>query len=253
MVARIRRTRARIAGDTEATRLAATLGQVVREARRAGRLRLVDVARRVGISPSWLSDIERGQGLGAPLQTWVALGVALQRPLAVGFSRPLDSAGAAGPVDAGHLEIQEAVLRLARATNRPGTFELPTRPTDPRRSTDVGIRDPRRHLRILVECWNTFGDLGAATRATSRKAADARMTWPNERVATVWVVRASAANRRLLARFPHIVEAAFKGSSRQWLQALTDPDIEPPHDPGLVWFDPGKGRLTEHRRARMRP
>jgi hypothetical protein len=79
----------------------------------------------------------------------------------------------------------------------------------PARSTDVGLNDARSHTRIHVECWNTFGDLGAAVRATNRKVAEAAATWPDDRIATVWVVRASAANRALLARFPHIIDAAF--------------------------------------------
>jgi hypothetical protein len=37
----------------------------------------------------------------------------------------------------------------------------------------------------------------------------------------VWVVRPSAANRRLLARYPEIFRSAFPGSSRAWVAALT--------------------------------
>ena len=114
------------------------------------------------MSRARLSQIERGEGAGTPLRAWVALGIALERPLAVSFSRPLDAPR--GTVDAGHLEIQEHVLGLARATGRHGTFELPTRPTDPSRWTDVGIRDERHRVLIQTECWNTFGDLGAAPR-----------------------------------------------------------------------------------------
>jgi hypothetical protein len=163
-----------------------------------------------------------------------------------------------GPVDGGHLEIQEHVLGLASATGRHGTFELPTRPADPTRSTDVGIRDDRHRVLIQTECWNTFGDVGAAVRATNRKsveaAAHAIATTAGDaepyRVATVWVVRASATNRALVARYPHIIDAAFPGSSRRWVATLTRGE-PPPTDPGLVWYDPGPRRLTEHRRATM--
>lgn len=211
------------------------------------RITLRALAKRVGISTTRLSEIERGLGGGAPIATWVSLGIALERPLAVSLSKALGELRT--PVDAGHLEIQEYVLALAKTTGRHGMFELPTRPSDPTRSTDVGIRDVRHRARILAECWNTFGDLGAAVRATHRKAAEAAATWPAERVTTVWIVRASTANRRLLARYPHILAAAFPGSSRRWVQALTNGDAEPPAEPGLVWFDPATGRLIEHRRA----
>ncbi|MGP1675106.1 MAG: hypothetical protein ACTS8Z_07830, partial [Candidatus Limnocylindrales bacterium] len=123
-----------------------------------------------------------------------------------------------------------------------------SRPIDPARSTDVGIRDSGHHVRILAECWNTFGDLGAAVRATNRKTAEAAATWPQERIATVWIVSASATNRRLLARYPHILAAAFPGSSQRWVRALAG-GAAPPTEPGLVWFDPSTGRLTAHRRA----
>lgn len=205
------------------------------------------LAARVRISAARLSELERGLGARAPLETWIAIGVALGRPLAVSLTRPLGEPRD-GPRDAGHLEIQEHLLALSHATGRHGTFELPTRPTDPNRSTDVGLRDPALRLRILAECWNTFGDLGAAARATARKSAEARATWPADRIATVWVVRASATNRALLSRYPGILGAAFPGSSRRWVAALTTGAV-PPDDPGIVWFDAAAGRLVERRRS----
>lgn len=244
---RMSRTQVEIAGHREATAIAATLGGQVRGARRARGMTLTGLAARTGIGRTRLSEIERGHGARAPLEAWVVIGIALDRPLAASLSRPLGAAPD-GVRDAGHLEMQERILALAAATGRHGTFELPTRPLDPSRSTDVGIRDARQRARILVECWNTFGDLGAAVRATARKAAEAGATWPADRIATVWVVRASAANRALLARFPRIVGAAFPGSSRAWLRALTA-GTPPPPEPGLVWYDPARRALTEHRRA----
>ena len=232
--------------------IAATLGGQVRAARRRRRMPLHALAPRVGISVTRLSELERGLGGRAPLETWVALGVALGRPLAVQLTRPLGESREE-PSDAGHLEVQEAILRLARETGRPGTFELPTRPDDPSRSTDVGIRDTRHRSRILVECWNTFGDLGQATRSTTRKQAEAQATWPDERVSSVWVVRDTARNRDVLARYPAVIEAAFPGSSRRWLRSLTVGDVAPPAEPAILWWEHGTGRIREHRRARMRP
>lgn len=247
---RVSRTQVEIAGHREATAMAATLGGQIRATRRGRRMTLTGLAARTGIGRTRLSEIERGHGARAPLESWVAIGIALDRPLAVGLSRPLGEAHE-GPRDAGHLEIQEHVLRLAAARGRAGTFELPTRPDDPSRSTDVGIRDARHGIRILAECWNTFGDLGGAVRATNRKAAEAAATWPDDRIGTVWVIRATASNRALLARFPHVLAAAFPGSSRAWVAALSH-GAPPPTGPGLVWFDPSTSRLTEHRRATIR-
>jgi transcriptional regulator with XRE-family HTH domain len=245
--------------EREIARRSSAISLALGQAVRAGRIRLSLTQRvvsvRVGISQTAWSRIERGLGGHVPLETWVAIGVALGRPLAVNFSRPLGEAR--DPADAGHLEIQEFVLRLAGATGRHGIFELPTRPADPARSTDVGLRDDRDRVLIQVECWNTFGDLGAAIRATNRKVAEAAAyaiaTSPGDaepyRVSTVWVVRASAGNRALLARYPNIIDAAFQGSSRLWCRALAE-GRRPPNEPGIVWFDPATRRLTEHRRGR---
>jgi transcriptional regulator with XRE-family HTH domain len=241
------RSSTEIVGRREAMAIGATLGGQARASRRAKRCTIEQVARRVGIGVARLSEIERGLGARAPLETWVALGIALDRPLAIHFSRSHD-VPSTDPLDVGHLEIQESILRLAQATGRPGTFEVPTRPSDPRRSTDVGIRDPASHVRILAECWNTFGDLGAAVRATRRKQFEAAAAWPEDRIATVWIVRATAANRDLFARFPAIIDAAFPGSSRRWVRTLTAGG-PPPRESGIVWYDPGTGRLTERRRA----
>jgi hypothetical protein len=106
--------------------------------------------------------------------------------------------------------------------------------------------------RVLAECWNTFGDLGAAVRATERKEREAPASWPEERIASVWIVRATAGNRALLARYPHVIDAAFPGSSRQWVRCLVGGEV-PPRKRGIVWFDPATDRLMERRRATIGP
>ena len=70
--------------------------------------------------------------------------------------------GTPNEVDAGRRWHRDLLVRFqahrAHATGRPGTFELPTRPLDPSRSTDVGIRDDRHRCLIQAECWNTIAD-----------------------------------------------------------------------------------------------
>ena len=133
-----RRTDAAVHGDSLSSAIAATLGREARITRRRRRLTQQRLADAIGISRSRYADIERGDGATAPLETWTRIGAALGRPLAVTYSRdiePLD------PRDAGHLAAQELILRLARSHGRFASFELPTRPDDPARSTDVGLRD----------------------------------------------------------------------------------------------------------------
>jgi transcriptional regulator with XRE-family HTH domain len=230
--------------------LAASLGQTVRTGRLRKRITERELSDRVGVDQSRISQIELGRGDGAPLSLWIAIGVALDQPLAVSFTRPL--AEARQPADAGHLEMQEFLLGLAGATGRSASFELPTRPADPSRSIDVGVRDARHRILIIEEAWNTFGDFGGAIRATHRKAAEAADLaatiddGPPYQVATVWVVRASAANRALVGRYPEVVASAFPGSSRRWAEALTSGGV-PPRDPGIIWYDPATRRIHEWR------
>lgn len=178
---------AAIEGRREAQSIAATLGRELRDTRKRRRLTQAALGERIGLSQSEISYIERGHGHGTSLERWIACGVALKRPLAVAFSRELVPA----PTDAGHLAGQELVLRLARAHGRTGLFELPSRPGHPLHSTDVGIRDEAQRLLILVEIWNRVDDLGAAFRATDRKAVEAGDLAP--------VRRAALSRRRLLA------------------------------------------------------
>ena len=233
------------AGDRETQALAA----VARPGRRAP-------AERHGTTPAELGGTDRDRssrgsanssaagGTGAPFEIWVAIGSAIERPLAVSFSRAIEDATR----DGGHLGIQELILRLGRACGRHRTFELQTRSL---RSVDVGLRDDGQRVLILSEIWNTILDVGAAKRDTDRKVDEVGQlaaTQPHPyRVASCWVVRATAANRALLARYPSVFEAAFPGSSRAWVHALSA-GAPPPREPGLVWADVAGTRLFEWRR-----
>jgi len=227
----------------------ARVGGRVREARLRRRKTQQQIGEQVDLSRSVVSAIERGLGGGHTLDTWQRLAVALDIRLNVDLARdPIEE-----PIDAGHLRIQELVLRLGRAAGYRGSFELATRPADPARSSDVGLRDDTRRRLTFVECWNTIGDLGAAARSTNRKLAEAEafaIAVGGERphrVAGCWVVRATARNRELVRRYPEILAARFPGSSLGWVRALTL-GTDPPDEPGLVWCDVGATRLFAWRR-----
>ncbi len=227
----------------------ARLGGRVREARLRRRMTQQQLAGRVDLSRSAVSAIERGLGGGHTLDTWQRLAVALDIRLNIDLARdPVEE-----PIDAGHLRIQELVLRLGREAGYRGSFELPTRPAEPTRSSDVGLRDDQRRRLTFVECWNTIGDLGAAARSTNRKLAEAEafaIAVGGERphrVAGCWVVRATARNRELVRRYPEVSAARFPGSSLGWVRALTL-GTDPPAQPGLVWCDVDATRLFAWRR-----
>lgn len=206
-----------------------------------------ELARRAGIGRMVESRIERAR-TNVDLDVLQRIGLVMDRPLVVTFGRDLLEA----PADAGHLAMQELVIRLGRAAGYSADFELPTRPSEPWRSADVGLIDPTHRRMILVECWNMIGDVGAATRSTNRKRVDledfAAGKWGSDvLVGVVWVVRSTARNRALLQRYPEVFDARFPASSRAWVETLTK-GIAPPTEPGLVWSDVGATRLFEWRR-----
>lgn len=227
----------------------ARVGGQMRAARIRRQLTQAALGERVSISRSAISAIERGLGGGHTLDTWQRLAVALDVPFAVELGRDPN----VEPADAGHLRIQELVLRLGREAGYRGAFELVTRPADPRYSTDVGLRDDRDRRLVLVECWNTIGDLGAAARSTNRKRAEAEDlavavgAGEPHRVFSCWVVRATRRNREIVVRYPEVIAARFPGSSSAWVAALVA-GTEPPADPGFVWCDAAVTRLFPWRR-----
>ena len=194
-----------------------------------------------------VNRLERGAG-STDIDALERIALALQVPLTVAFGRDPRTDVA----DAGHLGMQELVLRLGRANGLDGGFELATRPAEPWRSIDVVLSHEARHRMICVECWNTIGDIGAAVRSSIRKAAELEQLavgrWGEDaQVGSVWVVRATARNRTLVARYPEVFASRFRGSSRAWVAALTDA-ADLPAEPGLVWCDVGATRLSEWRR-----
>lgn len=247
--------RARMAGQRRATTTVITCGQCIAAARKRRRWSQATLASKVGISQGYESQLERGNARQVPPEIWFALAEALGVPLRFEYGRDKLS----DLEDAGHLEMQELMLRLGRVTGYSRTFELSTKPATPALSVDVGLRDDVRRLLVLEECWNTFGNIGASVRNTRRKIAEAEALAVAVggdrgpyRVSAGWVVRDSARNREIIGRYPQIFEATFTGSSAEWVTALSEPGADPPAGLGLVWCDLRAGRLVRWR-AGLRP
>jgi transcriptional regulator with XRE-family HTH domain len=223
------------------------LGRGVREARVRRRLTQKQLGAKVGLSQGTISRAERGLGGGLTLDAWRRIALALGIHLQVSLQRDPQQE----PTDAGNLGMQELVLRLGRQSGYPRMVELKTRSADPWRSIDVALAADARQTLLVVECWNTFGDVGTSIRSSNRKRAEAEEyaagRWGSEgRAALVWVVRATASNRALIARYPELFAAAFPASSRAWVEALTN-GAEPPTQPGLVWASVDGQRIFEWR------
>jgi transcriptional regulator with XRE-family HTH domain len=223
------------------------LGGEVREIRSRRSWTQQQLAERVGLGRMTINRLERGVGpIDVDGLERVAIGLGV--PLNLGFARD----PRADVADAGHLAMQELVLRLGRRGGYEGAFELATRPAEPWRSVDVVLAHEAHQRMVCVECWNTIGDIGAAVRVSARKAAEleamAVARWGGEGASgLVWVVRATARNRSLLERYPEVFASRFRGSSRAWVAALTE-GAQPPREPGLVWSDLEATRLFAWRR-----
>ena len=222
-----------------AKEVARALGARVRQARARRGWSQHQLAVQVGITRFRIGQIERGDGAGVPLDLWHALGLVLKLPLRIEFGRD----ALEEPTDAGHLKMQELMLRLARTLGITRFFELPTRSTDPALSVDVGWRDDARRALILNECWNTFGNINAAVRTTHRKIAETSQLAVTLGgggepfvVAACWIVRDTRRNRELIGRYPEVFATAFPASSSAWVRALTAPAAPVPTEarPGLV-------------------
>lgn len=232
-------TQACVAGQIRAREAGLKFGHRVKNARKLRHLTQRDLAARVGITQGHQSNIERGEAANASLLIWFAQAAALDIPLRIELGRdPLEK-----PDDAGHLDIQELVLRLGRSVGLAGTFELATRPSNPAYSSDVGLRDDQRRVLLLIECWNTFGSINASVRSTHRKIAEAEalavaLGGPDGpyRVACCWVVRDTRRNREIVGRYPEVFNSTFTASSGAWVRTLTQGD-EPPSGLGLIWCD----------------
>ena len=248
-----RRTQVELEAHRELSAVLRREGRKVRAARRRRRWTQTELGRRSDLAQTTVSKIERGEGGSLSLESWQQVALVLGLPLDLSLGRD----ALEEPVDAGHLAIQELVLRLARPLGFGRTFELPTKPSDPIYSTDVGLRDDHRRVLVQVECWNTFGNVNASIRSSDRKRAEAEAlavaigNGAEYAVRQVWVVRATRRNRALLARYPQIFASRFTGSSKAWVSALTK-GTPPPAEPGLVWCNVSATRLFEWRPARIR-
>jgi transcriptional regulator with XRE-family HTH domain len=219
---------------------ATALGKTIQQARVRRHWTQKQLGERVGLRETRVGQIERGHGSGVPPETWFSFAVALKLPMKLEFGRDARE----DPADAGHLKIQELALRLARTLGITRFFELPTKPSEPSLSVDVGWRDDARRVLILNECWNTFGNINASVRSTHRKVAEAEQLAAaasrdgnSYRVACCWIVRDTRRNRELVARYPEVFATAFPGSSTAWVRALSSPKAPVPEQPGFVWCD----------------
>ena len=162
-----------------------------------------------------LGRLEAGSGGGAPCDVWFALAKALDRYLRFEFARDPQAELA----DAGHLDIQELVLRVRRSGGWERLFEARSRRL---RVGPVGGRQARRHAAAAGWSSGSAGTRsatsGAATRSSERKLQDAEeqavaLAGDGEpfQVGLVWIVRDTKANRALVNQVSADLRGALPG------------------------------------------
>lgn len=189
-------------------------GQKIVAARKRRGWTQKELGRRADLSQQTISQLERGDGGTLSIASWKRTAIVLDLPLDLRIGRDAFEL----PLDAGHLGIQESILRLGRATGYGRTFELQTKSTDPMRSTDVGLVSHANRRLVRVECVNTFGNIGDAVRSSDRKQREAEGLaialghGQPYSVYMCWVIRSTRRNRQILARYPEIFASRFTGS-----------------------------------------
>ena len=70
-------------------------------------------------------------------------------------------------------------------------------------------------------------------------------------IALCWLLVDTGANRRLVGRYPEIMQNRFPGSSVAWTRCIVD-GTAPPDEPGCAWIDPRSERVLPLRLRRHR-
>ena len=232
-----------LAGRRRAVVVAARLGVGLRDARQASARKQAEAAAAAGISQQRYSELERGIGARASLETWAVAAAAVGEQL-VGFLE--HAPGATPPRDIEHLRRQSALIEFARPGGWAALPELALDPAAARsRSADVALLRRGRREAVLTEIWDWFDDVGASLRSLDgkRDALEARLAaetggahWI---VRCLFIVRRTRRNERLLAELRPLFAARFPASSRAWIDALSNAGAGLPSADGLLWSSSG--------------
>lgn len=227
-------------GRRRADAVATRLGTALRDGRVGAGERQADAGDRVGISQQRWSELERGLGNGASLETWAIAATAVGSQLAA-FLEHLP--GADRPRDIEHLRRQNALVEFAAAGGWRGHPELAVDPITPRsRSIDVALLRTARREAIAAEIWDWFADVGEAYRGLDAKRAllARRLTREGDeqwRVRGLLIVRGTKRNRQLVRELAALFAGRFPARAADWLACLRDPANAMPADDGLLWSD----------------
>ena len=241
-----RATAARREGRERATQVARRIGIAMRDRRLAQGRTQSGVAKDAGITQPYYSRVERGHEIGVTLEVLASCAAALDVRLAA-FIEALP--GASLPRDIEHLRRQALVIGLAAKGGWRAEPEAALADDGPRpRSIDVLLTRAARHEAAVVEVWDLLTDGGAAIRGL-----DAKVTATRERLGPGWrvegllLLRRTARNRQLVRDLAPLIAARYPASSAGWLAALANPDRPMPDAGGFAWTSVAGDRLIAAR------
>jgi transcriptional regulator with XRE-family HTH domain len=237
-----------VIGRRRAQAVADRLGVGLKDARASTGMTQADAAGRAGLSqPRW-SQLERGLGANASVETWAIAAASVGEQIAGFLER---APGATPPRDIEHLRRQSALVALS---SRGGWTPLPELALDdgPRsRSIDVALMRAASREAAVVEIWDWLSDVGAAWRSfDGKKLALARRLGQHAGWALggVFIVRATRRNRAIAGELRPLIRARFPADPHDWLRTLTDGAQAMPRGDGWLWSQ-ADGRLAAPRRS----
>jgi len=241
---RPRASREVLDGRSRAARVAVRLGHGLKDARmRSGRTQrqCSEIAR---ISqPRW-SGLERGQGAGAPLETWAIAAAAVGQELAAFLDQ---ASGADLPRDMEHLRRQSALVERAARGGWAVAPEMRVVAGASGRVIDALLTRAATREAAVFEVWDLLLDVGAAFRSFDEKLAAVRAQLPGWTVSGAWILRGTRRNRSLVSELAPLFGARFPAAGGDWLRALDSPTAAMPKQPALLWTDAAGATLGEAR------
>ena len=193
--------------------------------------------------PRW-SGLERGQGAGAPLETWAIAAAAVGQELAAFLDQ---ASGANLPRDMEHLRRQSALVERAARGGWAVAPEMPVVAGASGRVIDALLTRAASREAAVFEVWDLLLDVGAAFRSFDEKLAAVRGQVPGWTVSGAWIIRGTRRNRSLVAELAPLFGARFPGTGGDWLRALDGPIAAMPKQLALLWTDAAGATLGEAR------
>ncbi len=212
------------------------VGRVIHAVRVHSRLRQQDLADRVQVDRSVLTDLEHGRLENVSLRTARRLCSALEIELVVEarWRRGLVDR----LVDQGHSAIVEHAAKLLRESGWIVEPELTFNVFGDRGSVDILGWHPEDKSLCLIEVKTVLTDLQAMLMSMSRKVRvvpgmlEEQRGWRRRQLASLLVVVGSTANRAVVRNHPAVFGSAFPAQTsevRAWLR-------RPRGDLAGVWF-----------------